>query len=155
MKQDWKVESIRKPEQVFEKIKNLPTPSVVVVLGADGVFKDIVFDEFCAHLIGPDAVKRAIEPEDGGSLSCESETMGVVELDGKISCECVKREKFLDGLRESGAASVIGVYAKVSPFGRFGAELTPEQLIQANQASMLSATPPTADGLDYLVTVRE
>ncbi len=152
MKQDWKVETIRKPEQVFEKIKNLPTPSVVVVFGADGVFKDIVFDEFCAHLIGPDAVKRAI---DGGSFSCEPETMGVVELDGKISCECVKREKFLNGLRKSGAVSVIGVYAKVSPFGRFGAELTPAQLVQANQASMLSATPPTADGLDYLVTVRE
>lgn len=157
MKQDWKVESIRKPEQVFEKIKNLPTPTVVVVIGADSVFKEIVFDEFCDRLIGTDAFRRvAPTGEDAESVSCESEKIGIVRLAGRVSCECTKRKKFLDTLRKFGAASVVGVYAKMSPFGRrYETELTPAQLVQINQASMLTATPPTADGLDYLVTVRE
>lgn len=156
MKQDWKAEIVLRQEEVFKTIKNLPTPTVVVVIGADSVFKEIVFDEFCERLIGADAFRRvAPTSEDIESVSCESEKIGIVRLAGRVSCECAKRKKFLDALRKFGAASVVGVYAKMLPFGRFEEELTPAQLVQVNQTSLLIASPPAADEVDYLFTVRE
>ena len=157
MRQDWKVEAIRKPEQVYDKIKSLPTPTYVVILGPDCPLKDVVYREFVKHILGEEATKRLTLGGDNAYISelMASESTGVIMLQGKAACEYKRREEFYGSLREDGATSIVGVYVKTIPFGRFGSEITPKQLVAINQSSMLSANPPTADGLEYLVTIRD
>ena len=165
MRQDWKVEAIRNPEQVYDKIKSLPTPTFVVIIGPDCALKDVVYDEFIKHVlvresadhltIGGTNTNTYISELTASFISNINDSIGVIKLRGKAACEHKRREEFYGFLREDGVKSIVGVYVKTIPFGRFGSEISPEQLVAINQSSMLSANPPTADGLEYLVTIRD
>jgi hypothetical protein len=159
MAKDWRVEKLRSPEQVFRKINRLRKPTCIVVFGADGGHKDTVFEVFCKQFgeaihiydIGSNPIDEAMY--DLLKRIVDNRQDIVIKLPGHISCESRERHAFIKRIQETGVASIVGIYAKITLQHHLRVE--PGDIATANQAGFLSAVPPTPEDLDYLVTVND
>ena len=159
MEASWNVEETRSPEEVFTIIKTLPKPLCIVTFGADSDHKNLVFDTFHKQFADAICVVDMDIDAIGDQIQCfferffEEKQDIIIKLPGRISCEAKKRKEFMKMLRVAGAASLVGVYAKI------GAALhtngTDSQKASGYQAAHLIATPPTPRGLERLITVKE
>ncbi len=138
MAETWIYSKVSTPERCLQKISDeLPRPIGIMIFGADRELKDKI-EKLCIkrvpYLIGGEA-----DQQDCGIVirgekrQLPSDRNMVVILDETSSCDHSLRHQIVTNLRKIGAESVVGIYAKSS-----NSELT---------------TPPTADGLEALITV--
>lgn len=144
----WEIDRVSTPDRIFQKINaEMVHPIGILIFGADCDFKNQVTDEFTANI---DHNVLGFSYETSVS-KCEfllkSEMNLIMVLDSDDSCCHLVRHSLAKSLQDRGAKAVIGVFA--DPCG----SLHEPRAEAARQT--LTETPPTADGLNYLIVVKE
>lgn len=130
----WENSRVSTPERIFYDIQNkMAQPVGVMLFGSDCRFKNEVYNECSVQLPGiatntEEDLRSTNMVSLRQPLSEGRSVLAVLDSEASISREC--RHQVVVGLREMGAKSVVGIYAK-----------TEESLIS-----------PTADGLDDFIT---
>lgn len=144
----WEIDRVSTPDRIFQKINaEMVHPIGILIFGADCDFKNQVTDEFTAnidHNVFGFSYETSI-------LKCKfllkSEMNLIIVLNSDDSCCHLVRHSLVKSLQNFGAKTVVGVF--VDPCG----PLHESKAEAARQT--LNETPPTADGLDYLIVVKE
>lgn len=144
----WEIDRVSTPDRIFQKINaEMVHPIGILIFGADCDFKNQVTDEFTANID-----HNVLGFSYGTSiLKCKfllkSEMNLIIVLDSDDSCCHLVRHSLVKTLKDLGAKTMVGVF--VDPCG----SLHEPKAEAARQT--LNETPPTADGLDYLIVVKE
>lgn len=158
MGKKWEIRRISTSERIFDKIKEeMAQPVGIVLFGADCDFKNRVYAE-CVEQIpnlatgyggktGNIALRGAKQPLAKGRSV-------LVVLDGDSSGRHETRHQTVIALRNLGAKTVVGIYAKLCAIWLGDRGLSDEESTN-QQAWELLNHPPTADGLDYFIVVEE
>lgn len=151
MDKKWEINRVSTPERIFKKItEEMAQPVGIVIFGADCVLKDEVYLEcfkripnfaICSSSSRLQAAKRPFS--DGQSV--------VTVMDGKRSGNHACRHQTVTKLREVGAKSVVGIYAKATTITDDSSMSKRERNQLNKQIAAIEQDCPTADGLDYLV----
>lgn len=158
MSKKWEIRRVSTTERIFDKIRTeMAQPVGIVLFGADCDLKDEVYMD-CVEQIpnlatgyggktGNIALRGAKRPfaEDRSVL---------VVLDGDSSSQHEARHQTVTALRDLGAKTVVGIYAKFDPIW-LGSRRASDEDSTNTQAWALLNHPPTADGLDYFMIVEE
>lgn len=159
MSQKWEINRVSTPERIFQKInEEMVQPVGIVLFGADCELKDEVCRK-CTKRI-PNLATVHDGKDDMSLLAVEqllSEGRSVlVVMCGNSSGNHSERHRTVMALRGLGAKSVVGFYAKHDPI-KPSPYVTPTVIDSPfkRQVEALTADPPTADGLDYLIVVEE
>ncbi len=156
----YETRRISTPERTFSKIREeMAQPVAIVLFGADCDTKDEAYMN-CVEQIPNLATGYGGK----GSLSLRaakhplSEGRSVLTvMSGGSSLDHSERHEVVQALRSLGARTVVGMYAKCNlPESSFdGATPTVIDSPLKKQVQSLLDSPPTADGLDYLIVVEE
>lgn len=151
---NWEMRRVSTSEEIFEVItKKLPQPVGIVVFGADCGLKDETYME-CEERIpnlatgyggkGSMPLRAAKQPlSDGRSV--------LTVMHGNSSGVHKERHDVVTALRELGAKSVVGIYAKAKADPNLCRSVAEFQALCA-QVQRLAKCPPTAEGLDLFLT---
>ena len=134
--------------ELLDLLEKLPSPIGIMVFGPDQGAKNKVFSKIVSKI-------RNIPSYSGGSSNaipswpvattvCVGDN-AIVKMDGETSTSYGERHRLVLGMRNNGAATVIGVYVKGDP-------KTPKEDVK-KQIAKLEKRPPTVDGLDFLITI--
>ncbi len=157
MSQKWEINRVSTPERIFEEIKEeMVQPIGIVLFGADCDLKDEVYMN-CVEQIpnlatgyggkGNMSLRAAKQPfSEGRSV--------LTMMHGQASGDHLQRHETVQALRDLGAKSVIGIYAKYKPIWLGDRKKSDEDLANAQSWALLNH-PPTADGLDCFIVVEE
>ncbi len=158
MNQKWEINRVSTPDRIFGKINDeMPQPVGIVLFGADCDLKDDVYMQ-CVEQIpnlatgyggktGNIALRGAKRPfSEGRSV--------LTVMGGESSGNREARHQTVIALRDLGAKSVVGIYAKYNP-AWLGDRKVSDDDPANQQAWALLNHPPTSDGLDYLITIEE
>lgn len=159
MGKKWEINRVSTPERIFEKVKTeMAQPVGIILFGADCDYKNEVLDTMVEEMRGfaryysnaPDTptLVRAIQKYPA--------VVTTLSFDESSSHEL--RHELVKLMRNAGAATIVGVYAKAAetptPFGKLSISLAPQVKIN-KQIAAIQESNPTADGLDYFIVVEE
>ncbi len=156
MNQKWEINRVSTSERIFDKINNeMAQPVGIVLFGADCELKDDVLmncQREISNLVGyGDVVSASIICRLGSGQSV------MVAMNGDLSSDREQRHRVVTALRDFGAKSVVGIYTKVDDPRDDKYYRTLETRAKRREVEqcieMLRQSPPTADGLDYLLVV--
>lgn len=153
----WEINRISGAERICDKIMTrMPRPVGIIVSGADGRFKEEVADRIMAKLRGFAHCYCGKAPTAdalGWSLSRYHAVMAVLDFETSVSCEA--RRNLVAAMRNSGAATIVGVYAKAHP-------ASPKLLTRVSgkarlneQISAMEKNRPIVEEFDYLIIPKE
>lgn len=144
-------------ERVFHEIrKRMPQPVGIILFGADYELKDEVREE-CVLQIPDLAVGYGGMNANMGLRSAKypfGDGRSVLTvMHGDYSGDPHHRRETAQAMRDLGAKTVVGIYAKNNmPTAKVLETYSPEQLVNlADQVRILSENPPAADEFDCLV----
>lgn len=157
MDKKWEIRRVSTSERIFNKIKEgVAQPVGIVLFGVDSVFKNEVLDamvESCEGL--QTTILSKVPSTDTLVWAFSSHSAVVVMLNSDESSTYDLRHELVKVMRNTGAETVVGIYAKVKPY-------SPKALIRLSHANavnkqiaMIERSNPTADGLDYFIVVEE
>lgn len=158
MNQKLEIRRISTPERTFSKIsEGMAQPVAIVLFGADCDAKDATYMN-CVERIpnlatgyggkGSMSLRAAKHPlSEGRSV--------LTVMPGGSSLDHSQRHEVVQALRDLGAKTVVGMYAKCNlPESSFdGATPTVIDSPFKKQVRSLLQSPPTADEFDYLIIV--
>lgn len=162
MDKKWEIRQVSTSERIFDKIKEeMARPVGIVLFGADCEFKNEVREAFLARF-----GRGLVWDYYRSTTTARIETVFrigdsfIIMLDSNESADHNVRHRLVQNLRNLGAKTVIGVYAKVKyprkiPTSGLSLEARQRRLAQAKCINTLKHNPPTADGLDYFIVVEE
>lgn len=156
MNKKWEIRRVSTSERIFNKIKEeIAQPVGIVLFGADCDFKNEVLDTMVEELQGfaryytkaPDTVTLVRAIKDHLAV--------VVMLSSDESSTHGLRHELVKVMRNAGAETVVGIYAKASkePIRPLVSSL--ERVEFNKQVTAVEQSNPTADGLDYFIVVEE
>ncbi len=153
----WEIRRVSTPERIFNKIKEMAQPVGVVLFGADCDFKNEVkrttWESLCTAYCFPNAPGTA---ELVNALKDNS--MVIVTLNSDESSTHGLRHELVKVMRNAGAETVVGIYAKAKkkpiPFGKATISAAKDRRVN-QQIDAIEQSNPTADGLDYFIVVEE
>lgn len=155
MDEKWRIGRVSTPERIFEKISTeMPQPVGIVLIGADCELKDEVFMT-CVEQIPNLAVGYGGK---GANMSLRAAKQPLSEgrsiltvMYGNSSGHQRERGEVVGALRDLGAKTVVGIYAK--------AEASPDQCkniadfqAMSTQVQRLNNHQPKDEEFDYLIT---
>jgi len=154
MDKKWEINRVSTPERIFDKIKTeMAQPVGIVFFGADCDFKNEVLDAMVEELRGfdcyyteaPDtaALMKAIQVHSAVAVTLNSEESSMHSL----------RQELVKAMRNAGAKTVVGVYAKSEKIPIRSLTSSLEDAKFNRQVAAIKRSNPTADGLDYFVVV--
>lgn len=154
MDKKWEINRVSTPERIFDKINNeMAQPVGIILFGADCELKDDVLMECQRRVLN-------LAPGYGdvvsASIFCQLDAGRniMIVMDGNMSGDHKQRHRIVTALRDHGAKTIVGIFAKYQPIW-LGDKRTAEEDSTNEQAWALINRPPTADGLDYLLVVSE
>lgn len=157
MKLKWEIRRVSTPERIFNKIKEeMAQPVGIVLFGADGELKNKTLDAMMERLRGfADYHIDKTPSTDNLIWTLDRYSAVVVVLRSDESSTHGLRHKLVKMMRNAGAKTVVGIYAKVNkePIRPLVSSL--EKVEFNKQITAIEQSDPTADGLDYFVVVEE
>lgn len=155
----WEINKVSTPERIFDKIKEeMAQPVGIVIFGADCEFKNEVYETMMKELQG--LARYYTKRPDIATLTKAVETYSavVVMLGSDDSSQRELRHTLVNVMRNAGAKTVIGIYAKAKkkpiPFGKAMISVAKDKQVN-QQIDAIEQSNPTADGLDYFIVVEE
>lgn len=149
-KSTWEINRVSTPERIFQKIlTEVKQPLGVLIFGSgsgfkDGIIQQVINETKALHL----GVERLGTYYNNVYRRTFAEQRNVlVVFNERTSVNHDERHQHVQALREAGAGSVIGFYVESEYIYS-----TPDSY---KNYCDLKANPPTADGLDYLIHIRE
>lgn len=150
IKSTWEIRRVSTPERIFQKItQELPKPLGILVVGTDGSFKEEI-----AHRLAEQTnairlyVSQASTYHDNAYRTAFADSHSILTmLTANISAVHSERHRQVKAMYDAGAKSVIVIYVE----GKF--VYSHEDSYRIHRA--VTSDPPTADGVDYLITIRE
>lgn len=142
------------PEQIFDVIKaEMAWPVGIVIFGADCDLKDEVLDVIMRELQG--LARYYTSVPDTATLvgAVRRHSVVVVAMNAEESAMHGLRHELVKVMRNAGAVSVVGIYARASrvPVRPLMSELDKMKLNA--QIVAIERSNPTADGLDRMIVV--
>lgn len=158
MDKKWEIRRVSTSGRIFDKIKEeMAQPVGIVLFGADCDLKDEVYME-CVEQIQDLATGYGGKT---GNIALRGAKRPFIEgrsvltvLDGNSSGQHETRHQTVTALRDLGAKTVVGIYAKFHPIWLGDRKISDEEPTN-EQAWRLLNHPPTADGLDYFIIVEK
>lgn len=156
MNKKWEIREVCTPEQTFEKINTkMAQPVGIVLFGADCDFKNEVLDAMVDGLRG--FARYYTKAPDTATLvrAIKDHLAVVVVLNSDESSTHELRHELVKVMRNAGAKTVVGIYAKVDqvPISPLISSL--EKVEFNKRITAIEQSNPTADGLDYFIVVEE
>lgn len=156
MNKKWEIRRVSTSERIFNKIKEeIAQPVGIVLFGADCDFKNEVLDTMVEELRG--FARYYTKAPDTATLvrAIKDHLAVVVVLNSDESSTHELRHELVKVMRNAGAETVVGIYAKVSkePIRPLLSSL--EKVESNKQITAIEQSNPTADGLDYFIVVEE
>lgn len=171
MSKKWEVRKVSTSECIFDKINNeMAQPVGIVLFGADCDLKDDVKKEVIEALglqggAGGCGLDGEADYEYGQCyLKTEhhlryrfsvGQKFAMVILDSHSSSEHDFRHGFVDAIRNAGAKTVVGIYAKADKKPIRPLMSNVEDVEFNKRITAIEQSNPTADGLDYLLITSE
>lgn len=160
--ESWEISTESTFEQIVKRIMELPQPVAIILFGADGDFKTEIFAKFVKAIPRLDYGYeiRSSDPTINDTLvktktTFDNDRNVIVLIDGESSCNHRERHQAITTLRKYRAKSVVGIYVRTKPKPIRPLLSSIETLHSNNHSNLLRQKPPTAEGLDFLITVSE
>lgn len=156
----WEIRRVSTPERIFSKIKEeMAQPVGVVLFGADCDFKNEVLDTIVEELRGfADYYTTKAPSTDTLVWAFNSHSAVAVMLNSDESSTHGLRHELVKVMRNAGAETVVGIYAKAKkkpiPFGKATISAAKDRRVN-QQIDAIEQSNPTAGGLDYFIVVEE
>ena len=148
----WDISIISTFKEIFAEINSIKEPVGIILFGADSEFKRGVLKKFSKNLSG---FAEVALPELWNGLYLVSDKGVLATLSGDRSANHCDRHRTVEALKKIGAKKIIGIYVKQKPI-KLNLQPTPDHVARFNwQVDMLLKDPPTAKGLNTLITVSE
>ncbi len=156
MAKKWEIRRVSTPERIFNKIKEeMAQPVGIILFGADCDFKNEVIEEMIKSLPGLAFIPAPTSMKAMQNYNCNVVT---VMLSSKESADHGIRHELVKTMRNAGAKTVVGIYAKAKkkpiPFGKAMISVARDKQLN-QQIAAIEQSHPTADGLDYFIVVEE
>lgn len=158
MELKWEIRRVSTPERIFSKIKEMAQPVGIVLFGVDCDFKNEVLDTMVEELRG--FARYYTTAPDTATLvrAIKGHSAVVVALNSDESSTHGLRHELVKVMRNAGAETVVGIYAKAKkkpiPFGKATISAAKDRRVN-QQIDAIEQSNPNADGLDYFVVVEE
>lgn len=165
----WEISKVSTPAEIFFKISiELPRPVGFVLFGVDCDLKDVIYRECCKQIseLASGFIANVGDTSSYGSLFGSATLRRIrrplkkgrnviVTMSGDASGLHQQRHQVVSMLRASGAASIVGIYAKCAmSYLTLDHNLSKGETAKLlRQLKVLLNDPPTPDGLDYFLTV--
>ena len=156
MSKKWEIQRVSTSERIFDKIKEeMAQPVGIVLFGADCDFKNEVLDAIVDGLRG--FARYYTKAPDTATLvrNIKNHSAVVVTLDSAESSTHGLRHELVKVMRNAGAGSVVGIYAKVDKVPVRPLMSSLEKVEFNKQITAIEQSNPNADGLDYFIVVEE
>ena len=150
IKSIWEIRRVSTPERIFQKITTeIPRPLGILVVGTEGSFKEEIAHQLADQINAVRLyVSRTSTHHDNAYRAAFTDGHNVLTmLTAHISAAHSERHRQVKAMYDAGAKSVIVVYVK----GKFA--YSHEDSYRVHRA--VTSDPPTAEGVDYLITIRE
>ncbi len=156
MDKKWEIRRVSTSERIFNKIKEeMAQPVGIVLFGVDCDFKNEVLDAMVEELRG--FARYYTKAPDTATLvrAIKTNLAVVVTLNSDESSMHSLRHELVKTMRNAGAETVVGIYAKVDkePIRPLVSSL--EKVEFNKRVAAVEQSNPTADGLDYFIVVEE
>ncbi len=156
MNQRWEINRVSTPERILDKIKTeMAQPVGIVIIGADSDFKNEIVEQMMSKLQGFTCCFTKTPDTVAIIKALRHRAMAVV-LDSVESGMHDLRHELVKVMRNAGAKTVVGFYVKAQmpqPLPGRGFMSRPDLKLLRKTIQQLEANPPTADGLDYFITI--
>ncbi len=150
IKSTWEIRRVSTPERIFQKITTeIPQPIGILVVGTDSSLKEEISQPLGA-LTAAVRLHVSLAPtyHDDTYRTAFANNRNVLTLmTAATSADHSERHRQVKAMYDAGARSVIAVYVE----GKFA--YSHEDSYRIHRA--VTSDPPTAEGVDYLIIIRE
>lgn len=155
MSDNWEIKRVSTPERICQKItERMPQPVSIMLFGADGEFKKETIEKLQQRM--PEAKWFYGAPSTHEMVELiHSSPVSIFVLSSMESSDHELRHECVNVMRRIGTKTVVGFYAKAKPpqpLPGCGFPGRPDLQLMWNTVRKLEQHPPTAHGLDYLIT---
>ncbi len=151
----WEINRVSTPERIFDKIKTeMARPVGIVIFGADCKLKDEVVNKTVSNLPGL-ATSTNAAPTPTLVRHIQNHDIVAVILTPEESAIHGLRHELVKVMRNAGAKTVVGIYAKAKKYSPKALTRLPYASAVNQQSQAIEQSNPTADGLDYFIVVED